>query len=268
MSFYKKELNLIKENLAEGDNPIKSIENIFLDRTVLIVSAGPSASKWYEVYLRLKEVNPIVVCIKQTIELNGLSELCDIHFINPFNLKKYDYKSVPLIVFSDAKDAPKVWNQYDIRYVVDKGKLDGLETTLAYKRNFDDYFLSNTGMIRPWGPGIMYESVLYTLVHMGVNKIVTVGWDIADNQGSNSHFYDQKTLSKKIDGFIRVMCTKLGLVRLYNRISYVIGRKYNHAGMMVGEAKVTADSIPSINNWLSSKGIELEIVTDSIWMNK
>ena len=243
------------------------LKNRSKGRPVLVISAGPSALQWKEVYDSIKDKNPFVACIKQAIELEGVADICDMHFINPYNLKKYHYKRKPFIIFSDALDAPKVFNNYDLRLVVNKSNKDTLENTLAYKLNFDDYTFDNSGTSRPWGPGIMHESVINTLLHMGTESIITVGWDIADSSGDNKHFYDNKTIIDNVDFIFRDLLTRLRAQLVYNWISYRLRRKYNYAGMMQGEAELTSESIPFLKKWLSSKGVELKIFSDSKWVN-
>lgn len=150
--------------------------------------------------------------------------------------------------------------------VVSKHNNAGLKETVAYKHNFDDFLIEKTGINRPWGPGIIYESVFYSLLFMGAKKIITVGWDIADSSGGNKHFYDKKSVFKVVDEIIRKVFYKLRIGLVYNYVSYLLGRKYNYAGMLNGEADITSKSVPYLKSWLASKNVELEIVSDSKWM--
>jgi hypothetical protein len=258
----------IKQHLVSGKMPVNIIKDIFKGRTALVVSAGPSAIGWKEVYDRTVNENPLVVCIKQTVEMDGLSDLCDIHFINPYNLKRFKYKTKPLIIFSDAADSPRVYNEYDIKFIVKKKPAASLQSTVAYSGEFKKFELETTGVSRPWGPGVMYESVLYTLQHMGVTKIVTIGWDIADDGGRNSHYYDQKNLTKIVEAGIRRVLCKLRIIGIYNYLLYLAGRKYNYAAMLDGEAEIISKSIPNLISWLNRRGIELEINSKSKWTKK
>ena len=181
----------------------------------LVVSAGPSAVGWKEIYKRILFEKPIVVCIKQSIELEGLDTLCDIHFINPYNLKKYKYITKPLVIFSDSTDAPNVYNKYDLRFLVKRDPGPPLlSSTVAFSGEFEKFELDKTGISRPWGPGIMYESVFYTLQHMGVTKIETIGWDIADKCGKNTHYYDQRSLFRINDSGLRRILEKIRIIHI------------------------------------------------------
>ena len=58
-------------------------------------------------------------------------------------------------------------------------------------KKFDDYLLSNS-LTRPCGPGIMLETVIFMAVHLGVKKIVGIGWDLTMdkvNEDTYQHFY-------------------------------------------------------------------------------
>lgn len=258
----------IKQQVASEKTSVNILKDSFMGGTALVVSAGPSATNWKEVYDRVLEENPLIVCIKQAVEIDGLNELCDVHFINPYNLKRYKYKTTPLIIFSGATDGPRVYNDYDIKFLVEKDPAAHLQETVAYSGEFQKYELEITGLSRPWGPGVMYESVFYTLQYMGVTRIVTVGWDIADEGGRNSHYYDQKGLLTIVDSGIRRASSKLRIIRLYNYLLYLAGKKYNHAGMLDGEAEIVSKSIPSLISWLDKRGVKLEINSNSKWINK
>lgn len=247
-------------------NKLFLLKNLHLNKSVLLVSAGPSAKNWKEVYSKLNDPELVVVCIKQSVDLDNLNELCDIHFINCYNLKKYKYKRKPLIIYSSAKDAPPSFSHWDFEVIVNKTPDQKLCDTLASKLNFNDYSIEKKGINRPWGPGILFETVFYILAYMGVKKITTIGWDIADSKGHNKHFDDDKPIKENLDSILRKICHKLGVGIIYNYINYNLGNKYNHASMLPGEAEIISKAIPHLKNWLSSKNIELEIISDSKWI--
>lgn len=141
------------------------------------------------------------------------------------------------------------------------------------------------GESRPWGPGIMYEAVFPFLAASNVKKITTVGWDIADNNGKNTHYYDagpmtefdvhpiayQSIIKEKL---IKYRLTYFFLRKTFKLIKFVkafvryhMGCKVNFAGMQPQEAELVSASIPMLRKWLCSKNIELEIVSSSVWMN-
>ena len=46
-------------------------------------------------------------------------------------------------------------------------------------KNYDKYNFKNN-IKRPWGPGIMIETVLYLCQYMGINNVFTIGFDLFD----------------------------------------------------------------------------------------
>ncbi len=126
------------------------------------------------------------------------------------------------------------WNpeqEHDIFFQVPLiEEIGGKEKTLAYKKNYNDFLINKTCKERCVGPGIMLETVFYTAVHAGVKSITTIGWDL-NNHGS--HFYkeeDKKSMENK------------GCEIPWDII-------------------LNAEAVPSIRQWLSDKGIELNILS-------
>ncbi|MCR9186767.1 MAG: hypothetical protein NXH81_15315 [Halieaceae bacterium] len=250
--------------------PEEILQNRFVGGNALVVSAGPSAVYWRDLY----DVLPkplLLVCIKQAIELEGASDLCNLHFCNTWNLKNYRYdRSRLLRLFSSAPGDPPSLQSWDIRFEIHRGA-GGLEASLAAIEAFEDWTLERRGSLRPWGPGMMYESVLFTLLHMGVSSISTVGWDIADPKGSNSHFYDLEEAAHSQNFRVRQIrkirrLTSISKGACIKRVwQYKTGRKYNLAGMMSGEAELISKSLPALSEWLESRSVSLSCYTDSAW---
>lgn len=247
------------------------LEGVANGKTALVVSAGPSAVNWQKVYNQISSSAPIVVCIKQAVEIPGLGEICDIHFFNAYNIKKYHYRSNPFRILSGGVSAPPVYCDHDLYFSVERPR-DSLTSSLAGTKRFQDHSMDITGENRPWGPGIMHELVIYALVHMGVKSIHTVGWDIADSNGTSRHF-DEKgagtgPVQKSQMLGLRKLWNNLGLNILKNYYYYKRGLPYNRTYLIPGEAETVADSIPALRSWLDSKGVEICINSNSRWMNK
>ncbi|MFO7657144.1 MAG: hypothetical protein R6W78_08760 [Bacteroidales bacterium] len=279
----KTKIKQLKDRLKNDEDPIKVLEDAFEGRTVLVVSAGPSAIDWRNVFESIYTENPVVVCVKQSINLVG--SMCDIHFLNNVNLFKYKKNDGLLTVMTDVGLYLPKFGKYDVNYSLINGNrlIDNEKFFLAINKDFDNYTLNKTGIMRPVGPGIMHESVIYTLVHMGFKKIVTVGWDIADDKGVNTHFYDGAKIVVKDDSFynkkqkIKTIIQALGVLVIAKNFQYVVryivgvinfnlGKKVNAATMFNGEAEMTSESMPSLRNWLSSMGVRIDIHSKSKWM--
>ena len=109
--------------------------------------------------------------------------------------------------------------------------------------SFDDFTLDKT-LNRMYGPGIMYETVVHLALYLGVKKIVTLGWDIGDVskfKGNNlkedvwqDHFYEDTS----------------------DKMAYA------PTPMNFHEVNTVVNSTKGLNKWLSSKGVELNIISD------
>lgn len=248
-------------------------------RTALVISCGPSMSQWQEVLSSLEQESAFVVCVKQAIDEVG--DRCDLHVFNVYNIQRYRYgQRIPTRVLGMAPNAPPVFAAHDHRYMVRKKSTNNsdLQATLAGRLSFDDHGFERTGMSdRPWGPGVMYEFVLPYLAWCGVSKIETVGWDIADPHGKNQHFYDKKGRSSGIrQSFVQkagkfvffVMRRHRLTLAAYNLVCHAIGKRYNPAPMLDGEAELIASSIPKLRRWLLEQEIELVVHSTSGWMKQ
>lgn len=279
---HKKTIQEIKRKLAEGQFVVDSLRDTFKGRTVLVISAGPSAENWREVYEQEKHNNPVIVCVKQTLNLIDID--CDIHFVNSANLIKYEYQPDTLSIMTRNSKAAPVFGSYDVDFQIMEGFNYKPRYYLATNQCYGCYTLDKTGVYRPLGPGIMHESVFYTLVHMGFDKIITVGWDIADSDGKNSHvgqansghlgtpykphkiklFFEKIALKFGFLSFVR----QVGFFRRYvtGALNYHLGKKVNLAGMAVGEAEIVSNSLPSLFDWLEESGVQIIVNTKSRWM--
>lgn len=269
MSEFKRKLREASLNSNTNEDLIRNLKHLFNGKTAFIVSAGPSASHWKKVYDSIAHESPIVVCIKQTVFFDELSSLCDIHFINSYNVRKWKYSDSGIFkVLTKSENDPPSFCKSDLTLNLQKKESDGLSDTLCGHLQFDDYTFDKSGLSRPWGPGIMHESVIYALLHLGISRIVTIGWDIADAKGNNTHVDDndcQNSIAKQQRNL--KWARKFRLMRLINFVKFHLGGTINQAGMMNGEAALTSRSIPHLHSWLNKHGTTLEIHSDSNWIN-
>jgi hypothetical protein len=268
----------IREIIADLKRRRSSIDFIeashmcFAGARCLVVSAGPSAIYWENIYKSMDKP-VVVVCVKQAIELSSIDKLCHVHFCNPWNLKKYQYDDQSILrVFTSSNRAPRSFQDWDVTFNVARAK-GGLETSLLSKQCFSNYTISNSKYSRPWGPGIMIETVLYALMHMGCADITTIGWDCLDGCLQNNHFYDQdkSTDPNACEGALTSISVKTKLRSTFSRIPGLIiaksyldflnGRKYNSAFMLPGEAKLLKDSVPSFLLWMKQNGINMKVLS-------
>lgn len=276
----KKKIKELKEVLNSGADPIVSLDSAFYGRSALIISGGPSAVQWEEILDQEKENKPIVVCVKETIELT--KDLCDIHFVNSANLIKYkDHYGALTIMTNNAPTLPR-YDSYDVNFEIMFKNHGNSNLLLAKHNHFECFTLEKSGIYRPTGPGVMHESVIYTLVHLGIKRIATIGWDVADQSGTNVHFND-KQLTNFMQGNIEIndrirMLRMLKLLfsnsiyikkyffKVFRFLPYHFGRRINIAKMQKGEAQLVSLSIIKMKEWLITRGVVLEVYGGSKWI--
>ena len=103
-------------------------------------------------------------------------------------------------------------------------------------------------MLRPYGPGIMYEAVFYLLQHLGVSEVITIGWDnkLVSNEADKQHFYDKENSEFDKAEFIH---------------SNEVANNDNAVKTLSHEEKITADVIQNWYTWLKENGCTLKIIS-------
>ncbi len=284
---------LSKKFTFEEDNTLKNLKSIIFDKEVLVISCGPSIARWKEVYDEYPvDEKPFIICIKQS--LNFVGQLCDLHVINEVNLMKYCYtENRPKVFFGignyETRDFSFVTRDvtYSVRSTEDLfGSVAGrLASGMNVNINFKDFFGFTSEV--EWGPGIMYECVLPFLIGCKPKSITTIGWDIADSSGINTHHVEIENSKKaKFNIFLsQVQHLKIAvakflmknkyLIKLHDfyrnmtlRIKYHMGVKLNSVSMIEGEAAVVSHAIPYIESICRDNDIKLRVLSESVWIKK
>jgi len=223
----------------------------------------------------LRDVLPgvLTIAVKQAIDVTG--DQTDFHCWNPFNVRKFARPSSTTLrcLVEESTGRIPQWNRSDLAFP--QVSADGLlQSSLALHRDFEGYLLADTP-VRPFGPGIMYELVLYLAVHLGVSEIITIGWDIANSGGQNTHFYDREagesffqTARPTVapppslgDRLPRSLRYPARLAK--TRIAHARGQIYNRARPLPGETDLVADSTAAAARWLAESGVSVAAVTTS-----
>lgn len=187
--------NLIKnKSRAEQSRLMK---DFYKGKKCVLFSCGPSliSREDYDRYVDGKDY--YIATVKQAYY--RFSDHVDFQFFNCNNFTKFKPKNEKTIFFacseaSEQQVRQMVWgdqeiNVHDMLHPEYAGRE---ERTLSRLMNFEDWKFSNE-IRRPWGPGIVYETVLFHLLHMGFEEVIVNGWDLAlpNNSGTGcGHFYN------------------------------------------------------------------------------
>ena len=183
------------KGLRTYNDKLDFLHNKFVDQKCYILGCGPSILEVDKTKLSEELKNNLCLSIK--LIYFSFPDLVDFHFFNCNNYKQYPYNENSFFVAqsdfcSEASAQRNVWGsqQYDISVQVPRQSKD---QTLTNTKDFNKWTFNNSGLQRPWGPGIMYESVLFFAYHLGCKEIRTIGWDYKDpNDDKNiEHFYQE-----------------------------------------------------------------------------
>ena len=236
--------------------------------TLLVVSCGPSATLWREVLSGLAP-GTVVACVKQAIHLCG--SRAALHFFNPFNAQRYwPHNRGALRVDVQDQLAPPSFNSADLVFTLDPATTDDLSRSVASTGRFEDHTIERTGLIRPWGPGIMHEVVFFLANFLGFRTLHTVGWDVvaipgADEDGLRrlTHFYDPPRTSGAVVETFEWSGQEWPSYRRRALLRHLRGAIYNRMPKadVQDEVGTIIRSLPRLFEWIESEGTSLTVHT-------
>ena len=250
MNSNTKELRQKMLTLDYSEERVDVLKDKYIGETVYIVAAGPSLNNYEHDYLRNFLSDKLTFSIKQSQAILG--DVTDVHFQNFCNYSNYNFDGNESTISAWSvflQNHPEILLQNNIRcdfmmpiFRNTRTDENKMEDTVAEKGDFQS-LLFEKSFERPWGPGLMYEMCIPLAIHMGVKKIVTVGWDIGDvslyEDDSKSvyqnHFYGDPN---------------------QNQIQL-------QAKMSKRETISVTKSTKQLYEWLSSLNIEFEMVSDT-----
>ena len=228
-----------KSNFSEK---IKILKDSFKDKECVILTCGPSLNDVEKQKLKEYCKDKVVLAVKQAYDY--LPEVVDFHFWNCSNLPSpsfngayYPYwRKEPIVISSSNYNLGARWNhtkqKQDLYFKIPiRTEINNEFVTKTLK--FDDHLLDNQ-LTRPCGPGIMLETVIYTAVHLGVNKITAIGWDInnAQTEEDHKHFFGDTN------------------------------RLFNKGDVLDWEIEANQKASKSLYEWLKEKNIDLVLASD------
>tara|TARA_A100001515_G_scaffold144906_2_gene150682 strand:- start:2147 stop:4174 length:2028 start_codon:yes stop_codon:yes gene_type:complete len=241
----KERATFLQQNINSLDTQVEKIsllKDMFKGEKCYVLSCGPSLTEHDQAKVANLLENNLTLAIKQSYDL--FSTLVDFHVYNCGNFKKYDYsKGRPIVM--EASTAPYKLGECDLNFFIMERNFDN---SISAKNNHDDWTLDKQPLLRPYGPGIMYEAVFYLLQHIGVSEVITIGWDnkLLSDDPSKLHFYDMEGSEFDKGEFIH---------------SNEVASNKAAAETLLRENKITVNAIESWYNWLSENGCVLKIVS-------
>ncbi len=233
--------NILQKDLSQIEK-IEFLKDLFKGAKAYIVACGPTLLESDQDKLNDLLGENLVFAVKQAYDI--FPEHVDFHLYNCANYKKYDYKGThPIVV--EASTTPYRLGDCDLKFFINERNYDN---SVAATGDFDLWTFDKQPLLRPFGPGIMYEVGFYTLQHIGVEEIITVGWDnkLVQGTAAQQHFYDKEDTSFNKDDFIH-----------NNEVAQSEAAVKN----LDREVTVAANAIGSWHKWLSGRGQTLKIVS-------
>ncbi len=190
-------------------NAINSLKGKFYGCEAVILSCGPSLKNDYSDYdIAQFCKGKLVIAVKEALfEAN----FANLWFLNDSRWREYDlnFENV-LTIYTHgihntalkAKDSKII---YDVSIPEEfDNKNISLNEQLIHLKNFSKYNFSNQ-IERPWGPGILYETVFYMLLHMKISNVYTLGWDLSLSGNLNHYFdeYKEENYKESINNYFR-----------------------------------------------------------------
>jgi len=231
------------DRLSSPEEKVAHLKDKFKGETAYILTCGPSLNDHDSNYLNEFLKDKLVISVKQAF--NKVKDVTDFHLFNCANLppleggKHYEYgKNKPIIVASSNYMLGQRWlpSQQDVDIFMKVPiRTEINDEFLCKTRNFDDFLFEKT-LERSCAPGIMFETVFYTAIHLGVSKIVVLGWDMEDDASEDveehKHFYGSTS----------------GL--------------YNRGDILNWEMRINREASKDFFYWLKDRGIDMEIASN------
>ena len=245
---FKSKVAKLKRELDFNKNlqgKLDVLHNSYEGETCYILNCGPSLNETPTCDLKEKLKDKLVFSVKQAYE--KFSDITDFHFFNCSNLpslkgdgffqEHYQYNKNVIAVASSNYGMGVRWNTYQKNDIFFKVPIrtEINNEFIVKTKEFDKYLLKEHPE-RPCGPGIMYETVIYMALHLGVKKIVVLGWDLSYN--------DPKSLKE--------------YKHFYGETENLV----NRGDILAWEITETREASEDLFKWLRNKGVELELVSN------
>jgi len=167
---------------------ISELEDKHKGESVLILGTGPSLRDFSDNLLLELSQDKAVFALKQAY--NYGPNIASYHFLNSANIQHYSYQS-PIHIILELASNELGWSQQIPHHnLVVVGDNTDFSKSLSSTHDFETWTMENSPDSRPFGPGLLWETVLYSAIHMGFTHIYSVGIDLGPpGEAARSHFY-------------------------------------------------------------------------------
>ena len=173
--------------------------NSYAGEDCYILNCGPSINDYDKEKLEEFLRDKLVLSVKQAYD--KFPSVTDFHFFNCSNIPSRQNPFLPHYMY-DKETISIASSNYDRYHRWSMLQTSDIFFKIPIRTEINNEFLVRTGKIdeflienkvdRPCGPGIMYETVLFTALHLGVKSLTCIGWDLTMkkvNQSNYNHFY-------------------------------------------------------------------------------
>lgn len=232
---------VLLNDISQTDK-LSFLKDLFKGEKSYILSCGPTLTEHPQDKIKNLVSSALTVSIKQSFNL--FEEETDFHIYNCANFKKYDYSNNSPVVI-EASTSPYRLGECDLKFFIRERDFN---KSVSATKDFDSWTFEKNPLLRPYGPGIMYEVVFYTMQHLGVSEIITIGWDnkLIEGTAAQQHFYDKQGSALQKKDFID---------------SNEVAENPAAVDTLETEGNVSTDAILPWCEWLQTQGTTMKIVS-------
>lgn len=182
------------------------------NKDCVILTCGPSLTEYSKQKIKNFCKDKFVICIKEAVEL--YEDICNIHIVNEWRIKPYNLTNKNIIRIIQSYSG-KYSKKYHISLPEDRPFF--AYNQLLKTKHYSKYLLDKN-IKRPWGPGILYETVFYLTLYMGFTNCYTIGWDLISPKSQYvTHYFDKnKPIYKNQQFYDELLFVNNNIPSLYN----------------------------------------------------
>lgn len=223
-------------------------KNKYVNMDAVILTCGPSLKEFGKQDIEKFCNNKLVMCVKEAVL--EFENICNFHFVNETRYRKYNIKKDIIKIFQCKKNSRYYcdFNKFDILVYEEDRQKHEVEKQLLRTKHFEEHNFNNK-FERAWGPGILYETVFYFCLFIGIKNVYTIGWDLVNTNTKMHiehipHFFSNK--NKK----------------------YIESKEFNPKKKFYQEMKFVNDNIQYFYDYLKNNGMNIFVCGKQSFVNK